>query len=201
MNKQFTYTTQGTQSRTELRKHLKAVLRELINQEFTNQQTGISARLTQRDINKISSREATKQSEANGYTKEEHFKVAEDIAPLYENATLKEQHTDYKKNPNIANIYRFNIDIEVNSKDTTAKITAFERVEGTNRIYTIELQGLNPLPFSSRAQEAEAAKSLSKNDAAPHNDPSNIATPISNTTTKNNQSQAMESKPKIRRNK
>lgn len=65
------------------------------------------------------------------------------IAPLYENATLKTIHNDSKERPSVKNVYRFNIDIEINGKDTTAKITAFEKIKGDNRIYTIELQGLD----------------------------------------------------------
>ena len=158
----FAYKTQETQSISELRRQLNEILRELINQEFTNKETGLTATIKQDDIDKISSRKAIVKSNDNGFTKEEHFEVAKDIAPLYENATLKETHSDYKQNPNFANVHRFTIDIEVNGKDTIAKITAFEKIKGDNRIYTIELQGLNPLPYSPRMQEAEVAKSLSQ---------------------------------------
>lgn len=157
----FTYTTQGTQRISELRKHLQEVLGELIkyNKEFENKEMGLKASVTQKDINKISSKEAIRKSKENNYTKEEHFKVAENIGQLYENATLKETHADYKGSPNIANVHRFNIDIEVNDKETIAKITMFERIEGKNRLYTIELQGLNPPLESSCVQETGMAKS------------------------------------------
>lgn len=157
----FTYTTQGTQRISELRKHLQEVLGELIkyNKEFENKEMGLKASVTQKDINKISSKEAIRKSKESNYTKEEHFKVAENIGQLYENATLKETHADYKGSPNIANVHRFNIDIEVNDKETIAKITMFERIEGKNRLYTIELQGLNPPLESSCVQETGMAKS------------------------------------------
>lgn len=62
-----------------------------------------------------------------------------------------------------------------------------------------ELQGINPLPFSSRAQEAEAAKSLSSELSA-HANNSPIANFDKNNSTKeSNQSQSTQSKPKIRR--
>lgn len=110
----------------------------------------------------------------NGFTKEEHFEVAKDIAPLYENATLKAIHEDNKKRVNVPNIYRFNIDISVNDKDTNAKITIFEKIEGKNKIYTIELLGLDPLLNDSRVLESEVAKSLSRELSAYTNN-SNIA--------------------------
>ena len=53
-------------------------------------------------------------------------------------------------------MHRFNIDIEVNDKETSAKITMFERIEGKNRLYTIEL---NPPLESSCVQETGMAKS------------------------------------------
>lgn len=172
----FAYKTQGTQSTSELRRQLQEILRELINQEFINKETGLKASISQREINKMSEQKAINKSLDNGFSKEEHFEVAKDIAPLYENATLKEKHADYKikEQSNIANVYRFNIDISVNDKETTAKITAFEKIEGKNKIYTIELLGLDPLPYSSRVQEAEVAKSLNY-DATTHNEASPIA--------------------------
>ena len=173
-NNDFAYRTQETQSISELRRQLNEILKELINQEFINKETGLKATIKQDDINKISSKEAYEKSEKNRYSVAEHFEVAKDIAPLYENATLKETHLDSKKRPNVANVHRFTIEIEVNGKDTIAKITAFEKIEGDNRIYTIELQGLNPPPYSPRMQEAEVAKSLSSEPSAYTNDP-NIA--------------------------
>lgn len=199
----FTYTTQETQSRSELRKHLKAVLGELINQEFENKETGLKAIMKDDEINKISSREAAKQSERNNYTKEEHYKVAEDIGQLYENATLKETHADYKGSPNIANVHRFNIDIEVNDKETIAKITMFEKIEGKNRLYTIELQGLDPLPYGSRAQKAGMAKSLSFDELSAHTESSPIANSdrdiISNSQTKSQGANSKDEKIKALR--
>ncbi len=171
MDKQskFTYTTQEAKSRAELRSKFKVFLKELIQycNEFTNKETGLKANITQRSINKIASDEAINKSEMNGFSQEEHFEVAKDIGKLYENATLKETHADYKENPNISNIHRFHIDGVVNDKDTTARITILERIDGVDRIYTIELQ--NPLLNTSCALEVEVAKSLSS-DTASHDD-------------------------------
>ena len=170
----FAYTTQETQSMKELRQQLNEILSKLINQDFVNKETGLVASISQTEINKISHPKAVNKSIKNGYTKEEHFEVAKDRAPLYENATLKTIHKDSKKRVNIPNIYRFNIDISVNDKNTNAKITAFEKIEGKNKIYTIELLGLDPLLNDSRVLESEVAKSLSRELSA-HTNNSNIA--------------------------
>lgn len=174
-NNKFTYTTQGTQYPSELRKRLNEALDSFVKHkhEFENKETGLKAIIKQDDVNKISSKEAYEKSEKNGYTKEEHFKVAEDIGNLFENATLQATHADSKQRPNVANIHRFNIDIEVNTKDAITKITILERIEGENRIYALKLQ-TNPPRESFRVLEAEVAKSLSSELSAHHNNP-NIA--------------------------
>ena len=176
-NNKFTYTTQGTQSLTELRKHLNEALGKFAKckQEFENKETGLKASITQRDINKMSSKEAIEKSTiGKPYTKEEHFKIAEDIGNLFENATLKATHADSKQRPNVANVHRFNIDIEVNTKDAITKITILERIEGENRIYAMELQ-TNPPQESFRVLEAEMAKSTQPVGTPAHTEMPTIA--------------------------
>lgn len=51
----------------------------------------------------------------------------------------------------------------------------FERIERKNRLYTIELQGLDPLPYGSRVQKAGMAKSLSFDEQSAHTESSPIA--------------------------
>ena len=174
-NNKFTYNAQEKHNTSDLRQQLQEILKEIINQEFVNKETGLKATIKQNDIDKISSKKTITKSWNNGFTKEEHFEVAKDIAPLYENSKLKAIHSDSKKRPNINNVYRFNIDIEVNGKETTAKITAFEKIKGDNRIYTIELQEFNPLPYSSRMPKAEVAKSLSQDGTLAYISDPNIA--------------------------
>ena len=169
----FVYKTQGTQSISELRRQLNEILDTLINQEFINKQTGLVATIKKDDINKISSKEAYEKSERNSYSVAEHFEVAKDITNLYESATLKTTHLDSKERPNVANVHRFNNSIEVNKKETIAKITVFERIEGPNRIYSLELQ-VAPSPKNLSVQEIGMAKSLSSEPSAHTNSP-NIA--------------------------
>ena len=177
----FSYKTNGEQNRQDLRKQLNAILEKLINQDYINKETGLVASFSKKEINKIGSNKAISKSIKNGiFKQEEHFKVAEDLGKLYENANLKATHLDKRERPNIANVHRFHIDIEVNNKQADAKITVFEKFKGKNRIYTIELMGLNPLLYSPSVQGTEVAESLSSESAA-HIDDSNITNPDSET--------------------
>lgn len=169
--KKPSYFTQESQHIKALREHLNAVLGSLINHNFTNKETGLMATITQDEIDKISDYKAIKKSLDNGFTQDEHFKAAEHITELYEDANLKEKHKDRKGRINIQDVYRFNIEIEMNGENATAKITAFEKIEGRNRIYTIELMNLNPLPNSLRVQETEVAEPLNYGKAAHSADP------------------------------
>ena len=85
MDKQnkFTYIIQGTQDIDRLREHLTEVLKILKQHSFINKATGLSASINKRTIEKIASNKAVEKSTiGKPYTKEEHFKVAEDIGNL-----------------------------------------------------------------------------------------------------------------------
>ena len=99
--------------------------------------------ITADEINKISSRKAVDKSIANGFSRDEHFAVAQDLKTLFENSKLRESHNDYKNNPNILQVHRFTKEISINHKNANAQITLFEKIEGKNRIYTLELESLN----------------------------------------------------------
>ena len=174
MDKQnkFTYIIQGTQDIDRLREHLTEVSKILKQHSFISKAKGLSASINKRTIEKIASNKAVEKSTiGKPYTKEEHFKVAEDIGNLYENSTLQESHADRKKSPNIANVHRFTLDIEVNGKNTISKITMFEKIEGENRLYSIEL---SPSPENPCVQEIETAKST-QHHTTTHPEVSHIA--------------------------
>ena len=61
--------------------------------------------------------------------------------------------------------------IEVNGKDTISKITMFEKIEGKNQLYTIEL---SPTPEISCVLEKEVAK-LAQHRTTSHNEVPHIA--------------------------
>ena len=95
-------------------------------------------------------------SVANGFTIDEHYRVGQDLKNLYENATKRESHNDYKNRDNIIQVHRFTKDINVNGKEAIAKITLFEKKEGNNKIYTLELENLEkPTSLSSPHMQTE----------------------------------------------
>lgn len=146
-------TTQGEKSIKELRSELKTALAPIINKDITNKETGKVARITDKERNKISSEKALKKSLENGFTKEQHYKTGEHIKELFESANLRETHADSKGRPNIKEVYRFEKDLIIDNKEAVAKITMFEKIEGNNKIYSLELEGLSkPDSLSPSAQ-------------------------------------------------
>ena len=142
-------------------------------QPITNKETGMQGFITTDEINKISSRKAVDKSIANGFSRDEHFAVAQDLKTLFENSKLRESHNDYKNNPNILQVHRFTKEISINHKNANAQITLFEKIEGKNRIYTLELESLNkPDSLSVSVHNTEsAAKAQSVATAHPETTP------------------------------
>ncbi|WP_199764542.1 putative barnase/colicin E5 family endoribonuclease [Helicobacter bizzozeronii] len=142
----FNYTTEGIKGLKELREDLKQALSPILNQDIKNKETGVIARLSSTGLNKISSSKALEKSIANGFSKEEHFKVGAGIKSLFENATLKETYADKKASPDIKAMHRYFTRLNVNGKPAEAKITLKESVQKGHRIYSLELEELSPLP-------------------------------------------------------
>nr|WP_163535401.1 hypothetical protein [Helicobacter suis] len=140
------YVTDGIKTLKELRGNLKYALNPILNRDIRNTQTGIIARISSTGLNKISSSKALSKSLANGFTKEEHFKVATDVKRLFENAIPKESYKDKNNSPDIKAIHRYLTLLKINGKEATAKITLKESIEQGHRIYSLELEELSPLP-------------------------------------------------------
>ncbi|WP_194145617.1 hypothetical protein, partial [Helicobacter apodemus] len=121
--KPFAYHTQTPKGIASLRASLKEALSPYINKEITNKETGLSGTISIKEINKISSSKAVDKSIYNGFSRDEHFKVSENLKELFENAHLKQTHTDYKERPNIQAVHRFNTPLSINDKEAVAKIT------------------------------------------------------------------------------
>ena len=68
-----------------------------------NISTGISAVLSKKSLEKMTSAKAIEKSKANGFSLDEHFEIAEDIIALFKKARLIMSHADLK-NPNDPNI-------------------------------------------------------------------------------------------------
>ncbi|WP_104740912.1 hypothetical protein, partial [Helicobacter bizzozeronii] len=142
----FNYETEGIRNIKDLRDDLKQSLSPILNQGITNKQTGAVAIISRKGLDKISSTKALNKSLANGFTKEEHFKVGADIKALFERARLRQTHEDYKGRADIKAVHRYSTEINVNGKKAEVKITVRETARQGQKIYSIELEELNPLP-------------------------------------------------------
>ena len=140
-----------------MRTSLKEALKDVLNKDITNKQTGMVGRISSTGMNKISSTKALNKSLENGFTKEEHYKAGEHIKQLFETAKLREKHADSKGRPNIAQVYRFERPLVIDNKEAIAKITMFEKIEGNNRVYSLELESLESNPLSSNSHKAGLA--------------------------------------------
>ncbi|MCR2099662.1 DUF3519 domain-containing protein, partial [Campylobacter upsaliensis] len=158
------------QSVKDERVELKEALRGVLNQDITNESTGIKARIGIRELNKISSDKAITKSLDNGFSREEHFEASKHLDTLFKKAILREKHKDSKGRENIAAVYRF----ESVYKNANAKITVLEKIEGNNKIYTLELESLEPAPLNANALNKET-EALTQSVESGHNQSTTIA--------------------------
>ena len=164
----YTYTTGEAKGIAELRKDLKAALEPSLNKEIVNKEQGLSGVITTEEVKKIISSKAVAKSVVNGFSRDEHIEVAKHIEKLFTESKLLRSHKDYKENPNILQVHRFVKDIEVNGKEANALITLFEKMQGKNKIYTIELESLENLPpLGTQAKSAETAVKAQSAAATP----------------------------------
>ena len=140
------YNTQETRHIGNLRADLKQALSPYLNKEIVNKATGITAQISTTGLNKIASKKAVDKSVANGFSRDEHFKVAGDLKNLFENATKKESYADKKQSKDVVSIHRFFTEITINDKQAQAKMTLKESIDYGNRIYSLELEELIPSP-------------------------------------------------------
>ena len=120
---------------------VKQALEGVKNRDITNKETGIIARISSTGVNKMTSNKAVEKSEANGFTRKEHYGAAAEIKTLYENAKLVDTHTDIKNDRStILSIKRFVSGVSLeNGKKGEALITVKETEEHGHRIYALEL--------------------------------------------------------------
>jgi len=105
-----------------------------------NEETGISARISSEQRNKIVSNEAIRKSGLNGYNARQHFAVAARISIVWKHATLVKARSDREGDGNVASIKRFAAPLLLDSKPAVAYMTAKESVEHGHRIYSLELR-------------------------------------------------------------
>ncbi|ELP8580246.1 hypothetical protein R1539_001794, partial [Campylobacter upsaliensis] len=158
------------QSVKDERVELKEALRGVLNQDIINESTGLKARIGIRELNKISSQKAITKSLDNGFSREEHFEASKHLDTLFKKAILREKHKDSKGRENIEAVYRF----ESPYKNANAKITVLEKIEGNNKIYTLELENLEPVSLNANALSKET-EALTQSVESGHKQSTTIA--------------------------
>ncbi len=109
-----------------------------------NKETGRRVNISISSINKMLSTKATKKSEANGLSKNQHNEAVANIVTLFENAHLEGKHEDKNKSPDIKSIENYVSDFKYDDSDEI--FTAFFTVkthtdENTkDKLYPIELK-------------------------------------------------------------
>ncbi|EPU6443811.1 hypothetical protein ACVYQJ_001801, partial [Campylobacter upsaliensis] len=158
------------QSVKDERVELKEALSGVLNQDIINESTGLKARIGIRELNKISSQKAITKSLDNGFSREEHFEASKHLDTLFKKAILREKHKDSKGRENIEAVYRF----ESPYKNANAKITVLEKIEGNNKIYTLELENLEPVSLNANALSKET-EALTQSVESGHKQSTTIA--------------------------
>ena len=172
----FTYTTQETKDIKVLRNDLKEALNPYLNKEIVNKETGIIATISTKGLTKISSSKAVAKTIQNGFTRDEHFKVAQDLKSLFENSKLKESHADTKARDEIQAVHRFTKSLQINGSQAEAKITLFENNQAGNKIYSLELESLEkPTPLSPSTPQTKAGVADLTQSVGGDANPTNIA--------------------------
>ena len=101
-----------------------------------NDNDGEVVRLSKSSVGKLMSNDAVNKSIGNGYTREQHYAVASDIARLFKESVKLYEHADAHGNKDVT-MHRFATPL--GTREDVAYITVKEsRIHG-KRMYTVEL--------------------------------------------------------------
>ena len=141
-------TTQGTQPTSELRANARQVLDNLVKNktQIINKNDGRVAVVSGEGRNKILSGEALRKSRDNDFSKEAHFAASQKIKELFENAVYYASEMPRNNSTDIKNYHKYIAKLKINNKPAQAFLTLKELVEHGNKIYSLELQEIRPLP-------------------------------------------------------
>ncbi|WP_297192377.1 PBECR2 nuclease fold domain-containing protein [uncultured Campylobacter sp.] len=168
----FSFNSENKHIRS-LRDDLKTSLKDNLNVDFTNKQTGIKARISSDELRTMSSSKEVFKSVDNGFKREEYFEVAKNITNIFKNAKLKEKQESELKGNNIKSIYTFEKDIKINGKEAIATIKVFEKEHANNKMNFLRLQELKPAFLKPSAKSAKTADNT-QSTATTHPEPANI---------------------------
>ena len=149
---------------SEIRANAKAKLDDLVQNktQITNKNDGRVAQISGEGRKKIFSAQAVKQSTDNGFKAAEHFEASSKLKELYENSVFEASEPPRNNSQDIKAVHRYVANVNINGKDAQALLTLKEnaRDEIGNRIYSLELQELRPLPNAqARTKQAQQGQS------------------------------------------
>ncbi|MGX2973280.1 LPD3 domain-containing protein [Helicobacter sp. T3_23-1059] len=151
-NMNLSIVTQDTKTITELRNNASIAIDKLLGKNIINKNDGRVAQISKNGRNKILSGAALRKSNENGFSKEEHFKASEHINELYENSTYLKSEPARNNSADIKSVHRYVSYLQINNKEAQALLTIKEIMEHGNKIYSLELQELRPMPKRSPYQ-------------------------------------------------
>ena len=163
--------------RQEVRETLKPYAEN--HTPIINKNDGRTALITAKNINKLSSDRAAKESIDNGFNEQKHFAVANHLPKLYENAKFRDTMPDKNGYDNLQ-IHHYTADFVLDGEPAQAKITLKEVIDGQNagnRIYTLELESVAKLPTEPQTltkQNAVSRKPISPAIDTPTANPKDI---------------------------
>ena len=112
----------------------------MAGKELTNEENNIKAFVNSNQKGKLISNKAVNKSIANGFTREEHYAAASEIDKLYKEATMTFKGGN--RDDELKSVKRFVACFNIGKEKAYACMLLKENKEGSNRLYTIELQEL-----------------------------------------------------------
>ncbi|MCL2076405.1 MAG: PLxRFG domain-containing protein [Betaproteobacteria bacterium] len=131
------------------------MLKKLGNTPMTNKATGIVAEVNSTQARKLVSNEAVQKSEANGFSRAQHYAAAAHIRTLWENATLDGTFPDEDGQPHVRSVKRFSTPFTTREGARVAHMVVKEtlprrKLGVTNRIYSVELASIEKVSDDTR---------------------------------------------------
>ena len=150
-------TNGASDSPSVLRQEAEARIDELINNQtqIVNKNDGRVAQISVEGRKKMLGTRALEKSIGNKFKARHHFKACEKIKELFEKSEFLESEPPKNGSADIKAVHRYVANVEIDGKQAQALLTLKENAsdEIGNRIYSLELQELRPLPNAQARTE------------------------------------------------
>ena len=159
----------------ESNKDVFTALNTVRSMNILNTSSGIEARISRDSIDELVSKRALNKSIKNGFTPKEHLSAAANIAELFRDGILVDEHEDKKKDSNgftnIKSIKIFETPFDFEGNKAVAHITVKESIQNGHRIYSVELMEIKkPADMAGEPTQGRTAPSAGfSKDIITHN--------------------------------